>query len=218
MSDDRQDSQPLSGLASGADLGSLPVPVPRAAALPATASAPTPASGPQGSSAYLRTLTGETHNYVSQYIAVADQKAVFIAATAAALLAFLYQSGAGAQWLKEPKTWSVVSVVALVAMATLSVATVWAVWVVKPRLLHGGQDPVSFPGIALYPSPKEYLEDLLVQSDDDLMVQKLQHTHALATICRSKHQALARIVVIETVGFAASALYFLLSKPAGGAP
>lgn len=61
------------------------------------------------------------HEYVREYIRLADQKAVFIFAFASALLAFLYQKDAHLTWYRPLGLWTALSPVALVAMVALAV-------------------------------------------------------------------------------------------------
>jgi pycsar effector protein len=160
---------------------------------------------------YLPTFLAETHSYISQYIQGADQKAIFLFSSAAALLAFLYQDGASERWLKTLAHWGVIGVITFITMVALAFAAVVAIGVVKPRLPGGQRNLVSFLGIALYKTPHDYSEDLAHRRSASLLLEKAQHCHTLAVICRRKYLLLRWVVILETLGVTGSVLYFLLA-------
>jgi len=209
MSDEQAVGNPAPPLPVEGELGQL-AGIPSTEPLPPTAtSASTEHSEPQIGTEYVSTFIGETHSYITQYIQAADQKAIFLFSASAALLAFLYQAGASANWLKSPSSWDLMSTIIFFGMIALAGAAGVAVGVVVPRLPGQGKDLVSFNGISSHARPEDYIRAVLGSGPDALLAAKLHHCHTLAGVCRAKYSLLRVAVLLEAIGVIGTMIYFL---------
>jgi len=212
MPDEQTVGRPQTPLPGGGDLGQLPtILTPDPVAPDATSATPPKSASPTVGSEYMAVFVGETHAYVTQYIQAADQKAIFMFSAAAALLAFLYQDGAPAHWIKPLSEWGLISVLTFVGSTALAAAAALSVAVVVPRLPGDGQDLVSFNGIARHLSKDAYAAAVLGATPDGLLAAKSQHSYTLARVCRDKYYVLRAAVLLQVVGVAATLLYFVFS-------
>ena len=171
------------------------------------ATAAVPASAvPDAIAAYAEHI----HDYVGEYIRLADQKAAFVFSACAALLAFLYQKGVSQRWLKVPTGWGVGDAIAFLAMLGLGAAAFVAVGVIVPRLYGSRQGFFFWTAITHFGSPARYAEAALQVRPADLVRAQLEHTFELSRICRQKYRVLNVSIVFGAVGLYASLLYLLL--------
>jgi len=175
----------------------------------------TPRNPDRSGDCYQRSFISETQSYITQYVQTADQKAVFLFTSAAAILAFLSHDGASGRWLKDPLTWTAMDFVTFVSMATLALAALASVSVSVPRLPADQRGLVSFLGIARFATATEYAEELAGTPDGALLTLRAKHCHVLAAVCRKKYRVLRLAVALEAIGISGAVVYFLLSPHSG---
>ncbi len=163
-----------------------------------------------GPSADHAKFADEVHQYVREYIRIADQKAAFFFASATALLAFLHSRQTAARWLKAPAEWSVGDAFAFVAMVGLATSAAVLLAVVVPRLKSSKRGIIYFGNIAEYETSAEYADDISRWSPPDLVRAKLQHGYELANVCRRKYLTLVVGLWIGSVGAGAALIYLLI--------
>ncbi len=134
----------------------------------------------------------EIHQYIREYIRLADQKAGFIFTASVALLALLYQKGVFKNWLRLPNQWHLADVFALLAVLALSLAAFTSICVVVPRLKGSPRGYIYWNSIAAYESGDKYAEAIIDLTKPELAGSKLKHCYELAKVCRSKYIMLKR--------------------------
>ena len=199
-----------------------PLPVPDSAVRQPLPTPPPPFVTPSDSTDASESATGlpadldkrlafaeQVHQYIREYIKLADQKAGFFFTASTAILAFLYKVNASARWLKPVLQWNVVDTAAFVAMVALAVAAVTSLVVVIPRTPGSRRGYLFWEAIAEYDSCRQYADDLACLSVPTLLQIKAEHCHDLAKVCRRKYRTLRAALSIGTVGLAASLFVFL---------
>lgn len=178
-----------------------------------TATAPTVETGPVRTTVpfagHHTGFAGFVHQYVREYIQLADQKAAFVFAASAALLAFLYNSGASKLWLKAPTNWAWIDAVAFLSMVGLAVTSFLAVITVFPRMGGAKRGLVFFNAIAAHAEPGDYVAAVGALNHSDIAAVQLQHCHELARVCRMKYRALRRSFFVGAVAMLATLMYLL---------
>lgn len=154
-------------------------------------------------------FAGFVHQYVREYIQLADQKAAFVFAASAALLTFLYNSGASKLWLKAPRNWAWTDGVAFLSTVGLAITCFLAVLTVFPRLGGAKRGLLFFNAIALHPEPADYAAAVAALDHSDLAAVQLQHCHELARVCQRKYRALRRSFFVGAVAILATLAYLL---------
>lgn len=149
------------------------------------------------------------HQYIREYINLADQKATFFFTGATALLAFLYNKDVSARWLKHPMQWNILDTIAFVAMVTLSVGAFLALLVVIPRTPGSRRGFLFWEAVAEYDGGRQYFDDMWRLSPPSIVQVKVEHCHDLAKVCRSKYRALRLALWFGAVGLAGSLFVFL---------
>jgi hypothetical protein len=89
----------------------------------------------------------ELHQYVREYIRLADQKATFLFASATAILAYLHKHGLTNRWIKSPMLWNINDMIAFFATVGLGVSALAYVITVMPRLKGSRRSLIYFAGI-----------------------------------------------------------------------
>lgn len=149
------------------------------------------------------------HQYVREYIRLADQKATFLFAGATALLAFLYKNGVSARWLKPVMQWSVLDTVAFVAMTALALGILLALLVVIPRTTGSRRGFLFWEAVAEYETGRQYSDELGLLSSGTLFQVKAEHCFDLARVCRRKYGVLRAAMWAGAAGLLASVIVFL---------
>lgn len=149
------------------------------------------------------------HQYVREYIRLADQKATFLFTAGTALLAFLYKNGVSAKWLKPVMQWNILDMIAFVAMTALVLGVLLALLVVTPRTRGSRRGFLFWEAIAEYDSGRQYSDDLTQLSAATLSQVKAEHCFDLARVCRAKYRMLRGAIWAGAVGLAASLFVFL---------
>lgn len=132
----------------------------------------------------------ETHQYVREYIRLADQKATFFFAGSTALLAFLHKLGMANKWVVNPMTWGIVDILAFVATTGLILSAVACLATVIPRLSGSKRGLVFFAAIREYDSAQDYASEVIKQTSSALCEAKLRHTYDLSLVCTEKYNVL----------------------------
>jgi len=149
------------------------------------------------------------HQYVREYIRLADQKASFLFTAATALLAFLYKSGISTKWLKPLMQWNILDMIAFVAMTALALGVLLALLVVIPRTPGSRRGFLFWEAIAEYENCRQYSDELRLLSAATLSQIKAEHCFDLARVCRTKYRILRGAIWTGALGLAASLFLFL---------
>lgn len=152
----------------------------------------------------------DTHQYVREYIRLADQKAIFFFAGATALLAYLHKVGLTNVWLNSPISWKLLNMLAFVATTSLVLCAVACLATVLPRLEGTKRGVIFFAAIFEYETSNEYASDVMKKSPSELCEAKLKHTHDLSVICKMKYDALRWGQWIGAVAVISSLLLLVL--------
>jgi len=132
----------------------------------------------------------ETHQYVREYIRIADQKATFYFAGSTALLAYLHKLGVTNSWITNPKAWGLVDMFAFWATVGLILSTIACLATVMPRLNGSRRGIIFFAAIREYESSRDYASEVMNQSSTELCEAKLRHAYDLSGICKNKYDVL----------------------------
>jgi hypothetical protein len=149
------------------------------------------------------------HQYVREYIRLADQKATFLFTGATALLAFLYKNDVSARWLKPVMHWNILDTVVFVAMIALAIGVLLALIVVIPRTPGSRRGFLFWEAIAEYDNGRQYADELGRLSSASLFQVKAEHCFDLARVCRRKYSVLRAAILAGAIGLAASVVVFL---------
>ncbi len=151
----------------------------------------------------------EVHQYIREYIRLADQKATFFFAASTALLAFLYKNGVSSHWLKPVMTWNILDTVAFLGMAALAVCAVMSVFVVIPRTPGSRRGYIFWDAIAEYDTARQYADELDRLTGPTLTQLKAEHCFDLARVCRKKYRVLRIALWFAAIGLGGSVIVFL---------
>lgn len=149
------------------------------------------------------------HQYIRDYIALADQKATFFFTGATALLAFLYNQNVSDHWLKPLMEWNILDTIAFVAMAALAAGALLALLVIIPRTPGSRRGFLFWQAIAEYDTGRQYSDELWRLSGPSLVQIKAEHCYELARVCRRKYWMLRSALWTGAVGLAGSLFVFL---------
>ena len=151
----------------------------------------------------------ETHKYIREFINSADQKAQWYIAFASAFLAWLNTSVLTDFWSKNLKEWQFFDILSVVSIIGLSICVISSLITILPRLKGSKKGIVFFGSIAEYETSNDYLADVLKKTDQEIIIEKLKHTHELAKICSEKFSNLKIAVWSGGIGLA-SAIWIIL--------
>lgn len=153
------------------------------------------------------------HQYIRDYIKLADQKATFFSTGATALLAFLYNKGVSVHWLKPVMTWNLLDIMAFVAMLFLSLGVLFSIFVVIPRTAGSKRGFLFWEAIAEYETGRQYADELSVLTPSSLFQIKADHCYDLAKVCRRKYKCLRWSLFLLAFGlFAALGVFMFIPK------
>lgn len=152
------------------------------------------------------------HEYVREYIQLADQKAGFVFAASSALLAFLYNENFQINWLIPIDDWKLLSFLSFGAMILLAVATLFSLFTLIPRTSGSRRGLIFWDAIPECNSGKDYCEEVINKTPTSLITAELEHTYELSKVCREKYRALKISILTLFFGMAAT-VYLLLSAP-----
>lgn len=129
----------------------------------------------------------ETHQYVRDYIRLADQKAAFFFAGATALIAYLYSLGLISLWIINPQAWGITHILSFVSTAGLVICSMLCALTIMPRLSGTKRGIIFFNAVREYGNAAEYSEDILSRTIGQLCDAKYRHIYELSTVCREKY-------------------------------
>jgi hypothetical protein len=150
------------------------------------------------------------HAYCREQIALADQKAVFLFAGVAAMLAYLNNSGATERWLAPVAGWGLAEVLALVASLGLGLGALFSLLTVRPRLRGSAEGIFFFKGVLGFGTAESYAEQVLARSDRELVRERLLHSFELAAVCDGKYAMLRRSFLLGGIGLIAAVLVLIV--------
>lgn len=148
----------------------------------------------------------EVHQYIREYIRIADQKAAFFFAASAALVAFLEKQGYLAAWISDPRELQPENVAAFVAALFLFISIAACFLVVRPRLAGEASGVIFFNAVANFRSQQSYAEAVAQLTPSDLCEEKLKHAYELARVCRMKYEVLYYALWSGAIGIGATGL------------
>jgi hypothetical protein len=154
-------------------------------------------------------FAGSIHEYIREYIRVADQKAAFVFTISAAVLGFIFKDAKPQHWLFLGK-WTPGNFVAFASIVLLAVGCVTSIRAVIPRLGGARSGFVFWNAIAERPSGDRYAAQVLKLSSSELIVAKLEHCWDLATVCRAKYSGLVWASWTMVAGLLLSAVYLMV--------
>lgn len=154
----------------------------------------------------------ETHQYVREYIRLADQKATFFFAGSTALLAYLYKVGLTNVWFIIPSYWKLLNVLAFLATTSLVLCAVACLATVMPRLRGTKRGIIFFAAISEYENSSEYASEVMKKNLPELCEAKLKHTHDLSAICKQKYGSLRWGQWIGAIAVVSTLLLMVLGK------
>lgn len=153
------------------------------------------------------------HQYLRDYIALADQKAAFLFAVVAAIIAYLVEQKAPLAPITSG-TWTWVGVLGLLAMAVLGITAGFVIATVVPRLKRGLRSKpglIFWEDIAAHPSADDYAAVIRQMSKSQTSDQVRAHCYVLAQIARHKYDHLNRGIITGIVGFVLAVLFTTLA-------
>lgn len=154
----------------------------------------------------------ETHQYIREYIRLADQKAAFYFAGTTALLAFLFRANLLHHWLKPPLQWALTDILSFVASVGLVVSALACILVVKPNTQGSKRGIIFFRAIREFQSGTEYASEVLAKDMRGLTTAKLCHAFDLSQVCDRKYNLLNVGVTAGAIGVI-SAIGMLFLSP-----
>ncbi len=140
------------------------------------------------------------HEYIREYISLADQKAAFFFAASTALLAFLHNERISDHWLKPFQTWNWLDVIAMSAMLALAFAALLSLAVIIPRTGGPKTGFIFWEAIADRKNAQQYAEEVSGLSNDKIVESKAEHCFVIAAICRRKYKLLRRALWAGVLG------------------
>jgi len=161
------------------------------------------------------------HSYLREFIALADQKAGFLFAILAAVLAYTLGKGGISAFLKAPSTWSGTDLWGVVAIVGLTIGAVLTGLVVTPRLNTANDSGERHRGLIFWedirrvPSASDYCEKAGSLSVEQSQREILQHCFELAGVCESEYRVLTAALWVGAVSLVAVLLFVLFSTAAG---
>lgn len=216
-----QVSQDARGVSLVTTAVTAPLPVPTATDTATAKDTPNPPTAPAAQSdVQVRIQFAEaTHQYIRDFIKLADQKAAFFFAGATALLAFLYRNNVSSRWLKPVMEWNIIDTSAFLAMVALAIGAIITMLVLVPNTGGSRRGFIFWEAIAEHGTGRNYADELSVLSPASLFQVKAEHCHDLAKVCRTKYKLLRWGLCICGVGLLTSLVVFLTSvRPNGPEP
>lgn len=129
----------------------------------------------------------ETHQYIREYIRLADQKAAFYFTGATAFLAYLSKQGAFALFSSPISQWKPTTYLASLSAIGLLGLALACIFVITPRLAGSKRGIIYFSAIAEYESSSDYSSDILNKNANDLINAKLCHGYDISRVCSRKY-------------------------------
>lgn len=174
-----------------------------------------PERRPEGESAheFRWKYADAVHRYIREYIALADQKAAFFFAAAAALLGLMNGTGQVSRWVKSWSEWALLDGLSFLAVFTLTLSAIVCVGTILPRRRGSRRGIVFFGAIAEFNTPEEYVREVVSKRPEELVEVKLGHVRELAVVCTRKYDLLRVAIWSGSVGAALALLLLLAPEP-----
>jgi hypothetical protein len=138
------------------------------------------------------------HQYLREYVGLADQKAGIAVAVYAALLTFLVDH-IPSNFMDADAPWTVA--LTLAALVLLLAAAILALLVVIPRLGSDGRSIIYFGDVSQRTNSKDYLREVTSKANGQINAAIIEHCHVLAGICSKKYRMLRKSIVCGSFGF-----------------
>ena len=146
----------------------------------------------------------EMHQYIREYIRLADQKAAFFFAVSAGVIAYLNSKGFMVAWLVPLCDWSGVEFLSFASVVLFCASAVSSFLTVKPRLAGSAKGVVFFNAVSSYETQQEYAKVVALLSPASLCEEKLKHVYEIAKVCRRKYQSLFYAIWFGGIGLAST--------------
>lgn len=165
---------------------------------------------PTLSSSNARDFAVDESTYLREFIALADQKAGFLFAVVAGMLAYLNSQQVAKLWMIDLGEWRLPHILAFVATVGLGASAFCCLKVIWPRLWTRSTPK----GVIYWESivetslnGTEYADEVFNLTDTKIARAKLEHCYVLATIVSDKYKALNLAIWLGSGGLGASILY-----------
>lgn len=155
---------------------------------------------------YLSSFIDGVHQYVREFIALADQKAAFLFVASSTMLVYLYSQNVLELWWIPVGQWRFVSYIAFAATVSLFGGALCAVAVVWPRLKGAKEGFIFWKAIIRHPSRDDYVAKLLRLSDEALVENKAGHLYEIAAVCNRKYRWVNLSIWLSGSGLLAAVL------------
>jgi hypothetical protein len=160
----------------------------------------------------LNSLPEFVHQYLRDFIVLADQKAGVIFTVASALVGYLFSQKVTGP-LHNPSTLTVAGVLGLGGALCLVASAVCALLVVIPRLRTGVESGVVFwEEIGQFPTAAAYAGKVAGLTAGDAGDALSRHCYALAGICQKKYRMLTRSLWAGGLGFVMAIAHLLMAQ------
>jgi hypothetical protein len=147
------------------------------------------------------------HEYLRDYIELADKKAAFVFAAVSAFLAYLQTKDAALRWWRDPRTWGLADVLSITVTVLLLLADLMAYLTVAPRL-GGPKAPLVYWGaIVQLRAPSDYAREIAALGPQGRIQALLEHSHDLARVCDAKYQNLSLAMRLGALGLLLGLFY-----------
>lgn len=148
------------------------------------------------------------HQYVGQYIQLADSKAAATFALTSGVTAFLLNAPGYADALKLDATWQI-SGLAILSFLFLNLSSLTSFSVIVPRLPKGGDGLIFWKTVAELPSGADYVNKIASLPEGSLAAERVSHCYNLSSVCSRKYSQLRRAMIFAGWGVLTTFLYWL---------
>jgi len=156
------------------------------------------------------------HDYIRDYIRLADEKAAFVFGAAVAAGAVVYRLGPSLNWVGDLSSWTGSGLGEVLGLVFLALAAGSAIVVVIPRLRGSRAGLIFWQAIAERENASEYAAEVKLRSAEELEEELIRHCYDLAVICKRKYRWLSVSFWSAIVGLLISISYVVLATPSSG--
>jgi len=149
------------------------------------------------------------HQYLSEYIRFADQKAGFTFAATSGFLALTFKTVIHDKWLVGLSSWGLLECMAFAATLLTCISILLAVAVVLPRLPSEQKGLIYWGSIARFETAGSYVEAILRLDLTDIVAYLAEHNHVLARIAHRKYTLLTLAMWFGLAGLFAGTIFFV---------
>lgn len=196
------------------DLKKLTIPRASSSESSAPQDSKNPVSSPQDqSNQFLLQLALRSHQYVNEFIKLADQKAAFVFALSTGTLALFYQDSIQLRFVKPLSNWTLLDGLYLIAVGLLVVSTFLAFLTVKPRLKPSKPSGLIFwESVASFDNANEYFKRILDLNQQGVLQELFDHHYRLSQVCKGKYDSLKASIFLGGVGIVLSVLLIVFGS------